>query len=214
MSFVFAAPEMMTDAAKNLVSIGATISAAGAAAAAPTAAALAPAADEMSAAVAAILSQHGLAYQALSAQAAAFHTEFVGALSGAGRAYVAAEAASASALRTVEQTLAQDVRGAINAPTELLLGRPLIGNGADGTATSPNGRPGGLLLGNGGAGYSATAPGVAGGTGGAAGWSAMGVPAEPTQPVGPAVAVGGSSALRSLRRTYANLGTAVGIPDW
>jgi hypothetical protein len=169
MSFVIAAPEMLTDAAEKLASVGSTISAANAAAAATTTGALAPAADQISAAVATMLSQHGLAYQTLSAQAAAFQTQFVEALTRAGGAYAAAEAANASRLQIVEQTLARDVVGVINAPTELVLGRPLIGNGADGTPTSPNGGAGGLLFGNGGAGYSETAPGVAGGAGGAAG---------------------------------------------
>jgi len=85
---------------------------------------LAAAADEVSAAVAAMLSEHGLAYQALSAQAAAFHTQFVQALGDAAGTYAAAEVANATRL----------VLGVINAPTELVLGRPLIGNGADGTA--------------------------------------------------------------------------------
>jgi hypothetical protein len=169
MSFVMAAPEILAGAAKKFASVGSTISAANAAAAAPTTGALAPAADEMSAAVATMLSQHGLAYQALSAQAAAFHAQLVQALTRAGGAYVAAEAVNASQLQIVEQTLVQDVLGVINAPTELAFGRPLIGNGADGTATSPNGGAGGLLCGNGGAGYSETAPGVAGGAGGGAG---------------------------------------------
>jgi len=172
MSFVIAAPETLTDAARGLASVGSTISAANAAAVASTTGALAPAADSVSAAVATMLSQHGLAYQTLSAQATAFHTRFVQALSRAGEAYVAAEAANASPLQIVEeasQPLTQDALRVINAPTELALGRPLIGNGADGTAASPNGGAGGLLFGNGGAGYSGTAPWAAGGAGGAAG---------------------------------------------
>jgi hypothetical protein len=45
-----------------------------------------------------------------------------------------------------------------------------IGNGADGTATSPNGGNAGLLFGNGGNGFSRTIPGTGdGGNGGAAG---------------------------------------------
>jgi PE family len=170
MSFVVAAPEMLADAAKNLADVGSTISAASAAAAAPTIGALAPAADAISATVAALLSQHGLDYQALSAEAAAVHTQFVDAITRAGVAYGAAEAANASQIiGQPSQALVQDVLGVINAPTELVLGRPLIGNGADGTAASPHGRPGGLLFGDGGAGYSPTVPGAAGGAGGAAG---------------------------------------------
>ncbi len=172
MSFVIAAPEMLTDATQRLASIGSAISAANAAAEAPTTGVLAAAADEVSAAIATMFSQHGLSYQALSKQAAAFHAQFAQALGGAGAAYAAAEAANASLLQIVEQplqTVVQDLLGVINAPTELVLGRPLIGSGADGTAASPDGGPGGLLFGNGGAGYSQTTPGAAGGAGGAAG---------------------------------------------
>ncbi|MGV0660460.1 PGRS repeat-containing protein [Mycolicibacterium pulveris] len=50
-------------------------------------------------------------------------------------------------------------------------GRPLIGHGADGTADSPDGKPGGWLFGNGGDGYSPPAgSGLDGGNGGAAGF--------------------------------------------
>jgi hypothetical protein len=109
--------------------------------------------------------------QAFNAQASAFHDQFVRLMNGAGGAYAVAEAANASPLQALEQ----DVLGAINAPTQTLLGRPLIGNGADGTAASPNGQPGGLLYGNGGnggdggtAGSGPSAPGTAG-TGGSGG---------------------------------------------
>lgn len=60
----------------------------------------------------------------------------------------------------------------VNAPTNVLLGRDLIGNGVTGTAAAPNGGPGGLLFGDGGAGYTGGNGGSAGligngGTGGA-----------------------------------------------
>jgi PPE-repeat protein len=49
----------------------------------------------------------------------------------------------------------QDVLGVINAPTNLLLGRPLIGNGTNGAAgTGQPGGAGGILWGNGGTGGS------------------------------------------------------------
>jgi hypothetical protein len=58
----------------------------------------------------------------------------------------------------------------INAPTDALVGRDLIGNGAPGTAVSPNGRAGGLLFGDGGSGYTPTSgTGAVGGNGGNAG---------------------------------------------
>ena len=84
MSFVIAAPEMVTSAATDLASIGSTISAANAAAAAPTTGVLAAAEDEVSAAIASLFSGHGQAFQALSAQAAAFHAQFVQTLNAAG----------------------------------------------------------------------------------------------------------------------------------
>ncbi len=72
------------------------------------------------------------------------------------------------------QTIEQDILGVINAPTELLLGRPLLGDGTAGTAASPNGGAGGLLIGNGGNGYSQTAVGAVGGNGGDAGLIGIG----------------------------------------
>ncbi|WP_152311749.1 PE family protein, partial [Mycobacterium tuberculosis] len=107
----------------------------------PTMALLAAGADEVSAAVAAVFSSYAQQYQALSAAAAAFHDQFVRALAAGAGAYAGAEAAN------VEQQLLN----AINAPTLALLGRPLIGNGADGAAgTGQAGGAGGLLYGNGG----------------------------------------------------------------
>ncbi|HWF30146.1 MAG TPA: PE family protein, partial [Mycobacterium sp.] len=165
MSFVVAVPDAMATVAENAASIGSSLRAASAAAAAPTTGLLAAASDEVSTAIASLFSSHAAQYQAVSAQAAAFHAEFVQVLGGAGGAYAAPEAASASPL----QTLAQDVLGAINTPTQLLLGRPLIGNGTNGAAgTGANGGAGGLLIGNGGSGGSGGAA-QAGGAGGAAG---------------------------------------------
>ena len=131
MSFVIAAPEFVTAAASDLANIGSTISEANAAASALTTQVPAAGADEVSAAVAALFGAHAQAYQALSAQAAAFHNQFVQLMGvGAGQ-YAAAEAANASPL----QTLQQDLLGAINAPSQLLTGRPLIGNGV---SAAPN----------------------------------------------------------------------------
>ncbi|BBX96233.1 hypothetical protein MLAC_15270 [Mycobacterium lacus] len=79
--------------------------------------------------------------------------------------YASAEAANASLLQSVEhQALAL-----VNAPTETLLGRPLIGNGANATTPGGRGADGGLLYGSGGNG-AAGGPGQAGGAGGNAGW--------------------------------------------
>ncbi|WP_156764704.1 PE family protein, partial [Mycobacterium sp. 1081908.1] len=165
MSFVVAAPAVLASAAADLHSIGAALTEANAAAAGSTTGLLAAGADEVSAAIAALFSGHGQAYQGLSAQVAAFHQQFVQTLTGGAGAYALAEAANASPLQTLEQ----DVLGVINAPTEALLGRPLIGNGADGApGTGQPGQAGGILWGNGGNGGSG-GTGQAGGNGGDAG---------------------------------------------
>jgi hypothetical protein len=165
MSFVIAAPEMVAAAASEVAGIGSLLNAAHEAAATSIEGVAAAAGDEISAAIASLFSTHAQDYRAISGYAAAFHAQFVRALTSAGDAYAVADAAKAATLQIVEH----DVSAVINAPTELLLGRPLIGDGANGTRASPNGQAGGLLVGNGGAGYSQTDPGTAGGAGGAAG---------------------------------------------
>ncbi|EFP30192.1 putative PE family protein, partial [Mycobacterium tuberculosis SUMu006] len=132
MSYVIATPEMMATAAFDLARIGSQVSAASAVAAMPTTEVVAAGADEVSAGIAALFSAHAQEYQALSAQAAAFHDQFVHTLTAAARWYTATEIANAAAMRVV--------LGAVNAPTQTLLGRPLIGDGAHGTAP---GQPGG-----------------------------------------------------------------------
>src|SRR5262249_37419650 len=114
-----------------------------------------------------LFSGHGQAYQAASAQLAAFHEQFVRALTAGADAYAGAEAANASPLGQLWDF--------VNGSTQTLTGRPLIGNGASAAAgTGKDGSPGGWLLGNGGAGGSGAqgkngAAGQNGGNGGAAG---------------------------------------------
>jgi hypothetical protein len=163
MSFVIAAPEFVTAAASDLANVGSTITTANAAAAAPTTGVLAAGADEVSATVATLFDAHGQAYQAISAQTAAFHQQFVQLINSGAGSYAAAEAANASPLQSTQQ----DLLAAINAPTQAALGRPLIGNGANATAPGGTGGAGGLLWGNGGNG-AARAAGHNGGNGGAA----------------------------------------------
>ncbi len=203
MSFVIAAPEMMTAAASDLASIGSTLNAANAAAAAPTTGILVAAEDEVSAAIAELFSGHAHGFQALSAQVAAFHDQFVQALTAGVRSYARAEATHVAAFTAnPAQTIEQDLLNVINAPFLTLTGRPLIGNGANGTAATPNGAAGGILYGNGGTGYSETAPGVAGGTGGAAGLIGNGGAGG----AGGAGAVGGAGGLGGW--LYGNNGAA------
>ncbi|MDR3740164.1 MAG: PE family protein, partial [Terracidiphilus sp.] len=110
MSFVIAAPELVTAAATDLANIGSTISAANAAAAAPTTGMLAAAEDEVSAAIAAVFSAHGQGFQALGAQAAAFHDQFVQTLTAGAGSYASAEAANVAAFTAnPAQTVQQDL---------------------------------------------------------------------------------------------------------
>lgn len=132
MSFVLIAPEFVTAAAGDLTNLGSSISAANASAASATTQVLAAGADEVSARIAALFGGFGLEYQAISAQVAAYHQRFVQALSTGAGAYASAEAAAAE----------QIVLGVINAPTQALLGRPLIGDGANATTPGRIGRLG------------------------------------------------------------------------
>ncbi|MBW0017411.1 MAG: PecA family PE domain-processing aspartic protease [Mycobacterium sp.] len=165
MSHLFVAPEWLTSAAADLENLGSSLTAANAAAAVPTSGIAAAGGDEVSQAIAAVFGGFGQEYQTASGAASDFQQRFVQLMSSAAWSYTAAEADSANPL----QMIVQDALGVINFPTELLLARPLFGNGGDGTAGSPQGGAGGLLWGNGGDGYSSTTAGVAGGTGGNAG---------------------------------------------
>ncbi|WP_151062000.1 PE domain-containing protein [Mycobacterium tuberculosis] len=157
MSFVNVAPQLVSTAAADAARIGSAINTANTAAAATTQV-LAAAQDEVSTAIAALFGSHGQHYQAISAQVAAYQQRFVLALSQAGSTYAVAEAASATPLQQIEQALL----GVINTPTEALVGRKLIGDGAHGApGTGQAGGAGGILWGNGGNGGSG-APGQAG----------------------------------------------------
>lgn len=122
------------------------------------------ASDEVSASAATFFNSHAVEYQLISKQLSTFHAQFSQTLSRSAGLYATAEAANSLPLQGFEQALLD----LVNAPTRALLGRPLIGNGAD--ATSPGGRggDGGLLYGNGGNGARG-GPGQTGGSGGNAG---------------------------------------------
>ncbi|WP_131806114.1 PE family protein, partial [Mycobacterium alsense] len=168
MSILSVTSDVVSAAATDLASVGSTISAAGSVAASPTTAVLPAAADEVSASIAQLFSSYGRAYRDLSTQAEAFHAQFVQALNAAGSSYAVTEAANTSPLQTIERGLL----GVINAPTQALLGRPLIGDGAAGGTVNGVGQAGGaggILYGNGGAGGASTAAGIGGGAGGSAG---------------------------------------------
>jgi hypothetical protein len=170
MSFIFATPEYLAGAASDLAHIGSTISSANAAALAPTSSVLAAGADEVSAGIAALFDAHAQVYQALSAQAAFFHQQFVELMSGGAAQYALTEAANASPLQTVEQ----GALGGIGASGQALSSALPTGGGANqAAAVAPSAVP--AAFGPGGSGASVqlvgspAAGGVPGsfGTGGA-----------------------------------------------
>ncbi|BBZ41731.1 hypothetical protein MCNS_47940 [Mycobacterium conspicuum] len=204
MSGLLVVPEFLDSAAADINQIGATLGADKLAAAVPTTQIAAAAADEVSAAIAAVFGAHAKDFQSAATLAATYHEQFIRELSAAATSYAAAEANINAALQDVvvaanavasngfqtlvygpvhavgeawiNSSIGQALDPIINAPTKALLGRDLIGNGAPGTATSPNGGAGGLLFGDGGAGYNQTTGTAAGGNGGNAGLIGNGGP--------------------------------------
>lgn len=99
MSFVSARPELLEAASADLADIGSTLSATNAMVAAPTMTVPAPGADGVSAAISAIFGWHGQAYQQLSAQAGAFHDQFVQLLRSGAQSYSTVDAANQAMLQ-------------------------------------------------------------------------------------------------------------------
>ncbi|WP_205875299.1 PE family protein [Mycobacterium camsae] len=99
MSFVSARPELLEAASVDLAEIGSTLSSTNAFVAAPTMAVPAPGADGVSAAISAMFGWHGQAYQQLSAQASAFHDQFVQLLRAGAQSYSTVDAANRAALQ-------------------------------------------------------------------------------------------------------------------
>jgi PE family len=97
MSFVTTHPQILSAAAGDLHGIGSVVSAANAAAAGPTTGLVPAAADEVSASTAAQFAAHAQMYEAISAQAAAIHDQFVATLATSADSYLATEAANAAA---------------------------------------------------------------------------------------------------------------------
>ena len=118
MSFVVAVPETLAAASVDVGSIGSAVSAAAAARA--TTGVVAAAEDEVSTAIASLFSGHAQQYQALSAQAVAFHDQFVQILNSGARLYASTEAANASpmlqqALKGAQAQVALWVPGPVRA---------------------------------------------------------------------------------------------------
>jgi len=96
MSVLNVVPELVASAASDLANVGSSLSEAYGAAAAPTTGVLPPASDEVSAAITSLFSSFAKDAQALGAQAASFHDQFVALMSRASEQYAGAEAANAS----------------------------------------------------------------------------------------------------------------------
>ncbi|OBK21459.1 hypothetical protein A5634_10085 [Mycobacterium asiaticum] len=102
-----AIPELVEAAANDLAGLGSEISQATASATAATTSLSPAAADEISAFIAQLFGAHGQDFQAVSARAAAFHSEFVNLLSGSAGQYVGAEAAAQALLSGPAASAAQ-----------------------------------------------------------------------------------------------------------
>ncbi len=164
MSFVFATPEYLAAAASDLANLATSLSSANAAALGPTSGVLAAGADEVSATIASLFGAHAEVYQALSAQAALFHQQFVELMSGGAAQYALTEAANASPLQTVEQV----ALGAVGAPGQASAAAVPTGNAVSlAPAMPPSAGPG--VFGSGGTGATAQLLGSVGPAAAAAG---------------------------------------------
>ncbi|GFG92334.1 hypothetical protein MBOU_43760 [Mycobacterium bourgelatii] len=149
MSFVSVSPELLAAAAADLTNLNVGVAAANAAAADATTVLAPAAADEVSVAIATFFGLHGQSYRGVAMQMEAYHAQFVSTLRAGIGAYAYGELVNAQLT----------VLGVINTPTQVLLGRPLIGDGANATTPGGAGGAGGLLYGNGGAGAAGRRPG-------------------------------------------------------
>ena len=131
MSFVTATPELVHGAAQNLAGIRSSLAEATAAASGPTTGIAAAAEDEVSVAIASLFGGVGQQFQALGAQAQAFHAEFVNAMNTSAAAYLSAEVANAE-----QAVLGGTITGASAAASALSQGF----NGAGVTAAAATAR--------------------------------------------------------------------------
>ncbi|OBG30733.1 PE family protein [Mycobacterium sp. E3198] len=111
MSYLVAMPDRVQGAAQELAGIRSSLAEAAAAAAGPTTGIATAAQDEVSIAVASLFGNFGGQFQALSAQAQAFHAEFVSLLNAGAGAYLGTEAANAGQGLLGGQAISQAVTG-------------------------------------------------------------------------------------------------------
>jgi hypothetical protein len=151
MSFAVVAPEAVGAVAGDLAGIGSSLREATAAAAGQTTAITSAAADDVSLAISELFGTYGQQFQAMSAQAAAFHNEFVSLLNGGAAAYLSTELANAQLTMTASGAAASDplLGGLLGSGG--LLGGGLLG-GSSGGGGLLGGLDGLLGLGTGGGG--------------------------------------------------------------
>ncbi|WP_224770197.1 PE family protein [Mycobacterium simulans] len=151
-SYVIAAPAALAAASTDIAGISEAIRAANAAAAPWTTGIAAAAGDEVSEAIATLFGTFGREYQALSAETVSVSDQFAQAFQRGADAYARMDLINASPLRPLlNNPLVNTAMGLVNMPTQLLMDRPLYGDGADGApGTGQNGGDGGIISGNGG----------------------------------------------------------------
>lgn len=111
-------PQLLAAAANDLSAIATTMNGANAAAAAPTSDLTAAGGDPVSAYIAALFNYHAQNYQAVGAQAASFHEQFVQLMRSGAGSYALTEANNASPM--------QDAFGAVKGAAKSPSGRALI----------------------------------------------------------------------------------------
>lgn len=127
MSFVHVAPELLSAAASSLQGVGDTVNAGIASAAVPTTGVVPPAADPVSGLTTSLFSAYAQAYQAIAAEAAAVHEQFVTTMSTSANSYATAEAtntaseASTYTTTEIEGVLKTWVDGAMTSPVQVYL---------------------------------------------------------------------------------------------
>ncbi|WP_158090421.1 PE family protein [Mycobacterium sp. IEC1808] len=158
MSFVIATPELVESAATDLAGIRSSLVEAAATAAAPTTGIVTAAQDEVSVAIASMFGNFGEQFQAVSAQAHAFHQQFVSLMNAGATAYASAEAANATQTVLgggIEQSLggvAGEIQSGAQAISNAIAGSPI------GLGSLPTGGASALMSGIGSFGATVAAP--------------------------------------------------------
>jgi PE family len=114
MSFVIATPELVQGAARDLAGVGSSLAETVAGAAGSTTGITSAAQDEVSRAIASVFGDFGDQFQALSARAQSFHSEFVRTMTASAGAYLGAESAGVSQMVQAEM---QGISALAGAPT-------------------------------------------------------------------------------------------------